>query len=617
LTALHLPHHDGSEVYVPEQPGELGGETTVLLRVPRGKRVDDVAVRYVRDGEPRVAVAEIDRETASDAWWRASFPVCNPVTPYRWLLSGGDFRYAWLNGAGVQPFDVPDADDFLATPGPGGPDWHLESVVYEVFPDRFARGGAEADPPDWALRREWSTRPMGRGPDTPFEWFGGDLSGIEGHLAHIDDVGATVLYLTPVFPAGSTHRYDATTFEQVDPLLGGDEALASLVRAAHDRGIRVLGDLTTNHVGAGHEWFAAARRDAAAPEREFFFFDDGADPGYECWLGVPSLPKLDYRSAELRRRMFAGETSVVEHWLRPPFALDGWRIDVANMTGRRREIDVATEVSRGVRSAAAAVRSDALVVAEHAHDARRDLRPDGWHGTMNYPGFTRPVWTWLRGDRLPAAPGDGFIGLPVGVPRLPGQSVLETMRRFRAGVPWESVLHSWVLLDSHDTARFRTIAGSRARHLVGVGLQMTTPGVPMVFAGDEIGLEGEWGEDARRTMPWDDRESWDTELLDAYRRLVSLRRGSIALSRGGIRYAHVSADAIAYLREAPGEVVLCLAARSGHDTVRLPLSSLGGSSLETLFGAEAPIERDEAVLPADGPAFHAWRVVTNEGKRNG
>ncbi|MBM2821636.1 MAG: maltodextrin glucosidase [Thermoleophilia bacterium] len=604
---LSMPHHDGSELYAPDPAAELGDETTVLLRVSKERAADDVALRYVRDGEPQVAAAVVDRETEDEVWWQASFPVANPTTPYRWLLSGGDFGYAWVNGAGLQSFDVPDADDFVATSDPGGPDWHLESVVYQVFPDRFASAGLDVDPPDWAVPRKWGELPTGRGPETPFEWFGGDLVGLEQQLDHIEELGANVLYLTPIFPASSTHRYDASSFDTVDPLLGGDEALTSLVRAAHGRGIRVLGDLTTNHVGAEHAWFTAAQ-ERREPEREFFYFDERLAVGYECWSGVPTLPKLNYESRELRGRMYDHEGSVVRRWLEPPMSLDGWRIDVANMTGRLRDLDVLHDVSRGMRAAAVAARSDAVIVAEHAHDARADLRESGWHGTMNYPGFTRPVWTWLRGEELPADPRNGFIGLPVGVPRLPGGSVVETMRRFRAGVPWQSALHSWVLLDSHDTARFRTIAGSRERQLVGIGLQMTTPGVPMVFAGDEIGLEGEWGEDARRTMPWDHPETWDEELLEAYRRLVSLRLRHRALSHGGIRYAHVSADAIGYLREVPGETILCLAARADHDPVRLQLAALQGGEFETLAGSDASIDGCDAVLPSHGPAFHVWRV---------
>ena len=324
--------------------------------------------------------------------------------------------------------------------------------------------------------------------------------GVEAHLDHLSSLGANVLYLTPVFPAESTHRYDASSFEHVDPLLGGDEAFTSLVRAAHDRGIRVVGDLTTNHVGAEHEWFRAASNGGA--ERDFFVFDDDLEHGYECWWGIPSLPKLDYRSDELRERMYDGEDSVVRRWLRPPYDLDGWRIDVANMTGRLADVDVLPEVARGVGASAVATRPDAVVVAEHAYDVRADLRAGGWHGAMNYAGFTRPVWTWLRGDDLPSEAETIFFGAPVGIPRLPGESVVRTMTGFRAGIPWSASLHSWAILDSHDVIRFRTLAGSRERQLVGVGLQMTTPGVPMVFAGDEIGLEGDWGEDARRTMPW-------------------------------------------------------------------------------------------------------------------
>jgi alpha-glucosidase len=143
--------------------------------------------------------------------------------------------------------------------------------------------------------------------------------------------------------------------------------------------------------------------------------------------------------------------------------------------------------------------------------------------------------------------------------------MVDVMRAYRTGVSWDAIVNSWTLLDSHDTARFRVVAGSRARHIAGIGLQMTTPGVPMVFAGDEIGLEGDWGEDARRTMPWDRSETWDLELFDAYRRLVALRRESEALARGGLRYVDIGDDAVSYLRETRDEALLCVASRVPHD----------------------------------------------------
>jgi alpha-glucosidase len=172
------------------------------------------------------------------------------------------------------------------------------------------------------------------------------------------------------------------------------------------------------------------------------------------------------------------------------------------------------------------------------------------------------------------------------------------MQRFRAGVPWDAVLDSWTLLDSHDTPRFRTVAATRAHQLVGIGLQMTMPGVPMLFAGDELGLEGEWGEDARRTMPWGDQALWDSALVEHYRALIALRRSHEALAHGGLRYLHVSDDAVAYLRETRDERLLCLAARAPHAAIATPFE------LEALYGEDAR----GGVLPADGPAFHVWRI---------
>ena len=149
------------------------------------------------------------------------------------------------------------------------------------------------------------------------------------------------------------------------------------------------------------------------------------------------------------------------------------------------------------------------------------------------------------------------------------------MRRFRAGVPWQAVLHSWTLLDSHDTARFGAVAGDRERQLVGVGLQMTTPGVPMVCAGDELGVGGRWGEDARRPMPWADADGWDCRPA---RGLPPADRAATVVRRArawGHPLRGVATDAIAYLRESPREPVLCLAARAPHEALRLPVGGAG------------------------------------------
>lgn len=578
-TALDEPHHDGSELYLVERPEKLGETATVRVRVA-DSGADEVYLRYVADGEPRTVAATRDEP----GWWRASFPARNAVTRYRWLLVGGRAGYRWLNARGLRPHELAGSDDFVLSLAAEGPSWHLASAVYQIFPDRFAQGGAASSPPEWAVPRSWDALPEGRGPNTAREWFGGDLAGIEHHLDHIESLGANVIYLTPFFPAGSTHRYDASSFDRVDPLLGGDEAFASLARAAHARDIRLVGDVTLNHCGDRHEWFVRAQA-GEHPERSFFFFDPTEKHGYGSWLGVRTLPTLDWRSEDLRTRM----ASVLRHWL--TVGLDGWRIDVGNMVGRYREFDLNHDVARWTREQV----DGALVIAEHGHDYRNDLDGRGWHGVMNYAGFLRPVWWWLAGDSITH---DAFADVPA--PRYSGLEMADAMRVFRAGVPWESGLHSWTLLDSHDTARFRTVTSSRERHAVGIGLQMTSPGVPVVFAGDELGLEGAWGEDARRTMPWQHPERWDTQLLETYRALIALRRSSEALARGGLRYVHIGRDAVAYLRETRDERLLCLAARASHKPIPVPFTQL-----ETLYGEDV----QDGVLPADGPAFHVWRIT--------
>ena len=215
-------------------------------------------LRYLEDGEPRVAEAVVDNESGGETWWRAEARSPNAQLRYRWLLDGGSLGQRWVNGIGLHPRDIQGADDFVLDRDPGAPDWHASSVVYEIFPDRFARGGVDAPVPDWAIPRPWDALPEGRGPATPYELFGGDLRGIEQHLDYIESLGANVLYLTPFFPARSTHRYDASSFAAVDPLLGGDEALRSLLTAVHARGMHLVGDLTLNHCGA-----SAARIESA------------------------------------------------------------------------------------------------------------------------------------------------------------------------------------------------------------------------------------------------------------------------------------------------------------------------------------------------------------------
>jgi len=563
------PHHDGSDLHAPGAAGaRLGDSLEVFLRVPRRPRAavpTSVHLRQLTDGEPRFTQASVHHVDAHDTWYVATLRVHNRLTRYRWLLAGegaGHGGYRWANAAGVFSHDVTDAADHIVTTYPAAPDWAVDGAVYQVFPDRFARSGRpRPTAPSWAVPMGWDEPVEPSGPRSPFQLYGGDLDGVREHLDHIVELGATVLYLTPFFPATSTHRYDASTFDVVDPLLGGDAALARLVAAAHDAGLRVIGDLTTNHTGHRHEWFRAAQADAGAVEAGFYHFDRHPDR-YGSWLGVPSLPTLNHASAQLRRRLLDGPDSVVGRWLSGEAGLDGWRIDVAHMTGRHGGDDLNHEVARTVRATMTAVRPDGFLLAEHFHDSSVDVTvgAGGWHSVMNYAAFTRPVWEWL------AAPDSayGFLGVPVPVPRKPTADVVAAMRQFAAAVPWHQSLQNVNLLGSHDTPRPRSVFGSAEALLAAALVLVTYPGIPMVFAGDELGLTGDDGEHSRTPMPWDDRERFGGHIHRSYRELLALRRSQPALRRGGLRWLSTGPDHMAWLRETTDERLAVVVA--GNDS---------------------------------------------------
>lgn len=592
------PHHDGSPQYVEVAHPGPGQRVRVRLRVPVAGSVAGVHVRVVPDGEQEFVRAERLEPAPDDPgeWWIAALTCHNPVTHYRFLLAGppaepdGEPTLRWLNGEGVHERDVPDAADFRLVSHPAPPDWAQDAVVYQVFPDRFARdaavepaagpGAPRTDLPDWAIPAAWDDPVQGHPPDGSRQVHGGTLDGVAARLDHLVDLGVTVLYLTPFFPARSNHRYDAADFDTVDPVLGGDAALDRLIAACHERGLRIMGDITTNHTGDAHAWFRAAREDPDGEHASWYVRDPdaGSDTGgsWITWLGVPSLPKLDHRSPGLRAALIEGEDGVIRRWLRR--GLDGWRVDVANMTGRYRDTDLALEVARAVRDAATAERPDALVVAEHVHDHSGDVPGDGWHGVMNYSGFADPAWAWLR------RPGSSprFLGSPVPVPRLGGGLVMRTMREFSAIVSWRALTHGMPLLGSHDTTRLATlVGGDPALTEAAVGLLLAWPGVPMLTYGDEIGMEGDFGEDGRRPMPWPAPDAaWSPgqdAVLGLYRRLVGARRGHVALRRGGLRWLHAEEDALVFVREHPEEHVLVHVARSAHADVVIPAHAVPGA----------------------------------------
>ncbi len=601
-----VPHHDGSPLYVSTSAPALGDTVQVRVRIPAGfGPVTAVRVRCNPDHEPVFSTATVVESADGWDWWQADVVVENPIHGYRFLFTLTDGTQAWLNSGGFHTTEVLDGEDFKLLAYPEPPAWAKTTVMYQIFPDRFARSAAAdtRELPIWAEPAAWTDEPVHVGPSTPRQFYGGDLQGIEEHLDHLEDLGVTMVYLTPVFPAHSNHRYDALSFAEVDPLLGGDEALISLIEAAHARGLSVIGDLTSNHSGDAHEWFTSSHLQPGSLESEFYYWLDEEQRQYVSWLGVPSLPKFNWNSQELRRRFIEGAESVVATWLKPPYQLDGWRIDVANMTGRYLDEDLNTEVRRIIRRTMIDINPDTILLGESTNDASSDFQGDAWHGAMTYANFTRPLWGWLS-RRVPES---WFFGLPYGtIPSYTGTEFYEAHTRFAAGFPWRVRLHNMNALDTHDTARFRTSAIDGAVP-VAFGMSVTLPGIPVVFAGDEFGLEGDDGEHSRSPIPWDALaagQSLATETVALYSELIALRREHPALNEGGIRWIHVGDDVLVYIRESDEESVLLVAARADFD-VTVPV--VGDAGL--LFGSILAEKQPGALrLSGTGPAFGAWQL---------
>jgi len=611
------PHHDGSELYVSCLTPRLEEHVAVRVRVPLAFPEKSVHLRTVRDGEPRISPAHLVATTAHDRWYEAHLYVHNPVTSYRFFFElDGD--YAWLNGEGLHYSDVADASDFRVTIHQPAPQWLHNGIVYQIFPDRFARSSTapalpQSDIPDWAIpAHDWNEDPIPSGEGVGAHYFGGDLDGISEHLDYLKELGVGTVYLTPVFPGRSNHRYDASTFDEVDPVLGGNDAYARLSTAVHERGMRLMGDITSNHTGATHDWFTTAVADPSSEEHSYFYWTDD-EIGYASWLEHASLPKLNYNSHALRERMIEGENSVIGQWLKAPFNLDGWRVDVANMTGRWGSDDMTHEVARTIRNTMCEINPDALLIAEHFHDASLDLDGDGWHGNMNYSAFTRPVWSWLA-DQSRAVPA---FGLPASLARRSGQDMAATMRRFSSVVPYKVNRDHWNMLGSHDTPRLRTLVGD-AMVEVALGMLVTYLGNPVVFAGDEVGLTGDNGEHARKTMPWNDPTRWDEHTHQLYTSLIAVRSHSEALRLGGLRWVMTSDDAVAYVRETPAQTVLVLLARAGFNGGELDLSIAAGPAgensqpldqPEVLYGTQGVVvNQGRLVLPQVDTGVHIWRL---------
>ena len=495
------------------------------------------------------------------------------------------------------------------------PAWVRAAVFYQIFPDRFAASERVQKP---GFLEPWDAPPTNDG------FKGGDLRGVAERLDYLQDLGISAIYLTPVFSSASNHRYHTYDYFEVDPLLGGNDALRELLDAAHGRSMRVVLDGVFNHSGRGFWPFHhVLETGPASPYRGWFYLDQAAldagrplfaypppgtppsELGYHAWWALPALPKLNVDNPEVREYIF----TVAEYWLR--FGIDGWRLDVPE------EIKVEA-FWQEFRGRCRAIRPDAYLVGEIWRIAPEWLRGDRFDALMNYP-LAEAILGYAGGSHLDMAAVNSIPQYRDWLRPLDGPGFAARLLELGEVYDPDVVAVQLNLLGSHDAPRVRTVLGDDvARVRLATLIQATLPGAPCVYYGDEIGLRGGTDPDCRRAFPWDDAR-WDHGLRDGVRAVLRLRAAEPALRDGPLQVIGAEGSAMAYLRGS-GSSRFVVAVNPGDSTTRLELriedgSEAGGRRLEpvALPGSHdidwAPIENGSVAIDLAAGAGLIYRVV--------
>lgn len=480
------------------------------------------------------------------------------------------------------------------------PSWVKDAIFYQIFPDRFAKSGKL---PDIGFEA-WDSPPTHHG------FKGGDLYGVIEKLDYLQDLGINAIYFNPVFASASNHRYHTFDYYNVDPLLGGNEALKQLLDAAHKKSIRVILDGVFNHASRGFwQFHHVLETGAGSPYKDWFHFDNerlnghkhwGAYPspheqkllqhddsltaiGYRAWWNLPALPKFNTNTPAVRKFLF----DVGEYWVR--FGIDGWRLDVPA------EIDD-DEFWREFRRRVRAVNPEAYIVGEIWHEAQRWLQGDQFDAVMNYL-FTAAALNFFAGAHLNHEVIQHAGGIKDRVHRMHARAFADEIERILQLYPQDITFSQLNLLDSHDMPRFLSCASGDKDSLKLAWLFLfTMPGAPCIYYGDEVGVDGGHDPDCRRSFPWD-MEFWDKDLLASAKACIALRKEQDALRRGEYRRVHAEDDMMVFARTYNDETLIIVFNAS---TTKKSFDYEFENTPQSLYGNPVISGKQITILPRSG-----------------
>ncbi len=593
---------DGTSDYrIPPEPKEYD---TVRIRFRTA--ADNVDRVLLCHGDERLKMERVEKDREFD-YYEIAVTLGSDRYEYHFEIISGMLR-CYYDRVGVSK-EYRSQYNFAIVPGFSTPDWAKGAVMYQIFTDRFYNGDPSNDVKDgeyYYINRQtkkvqnWEKCP--RDFDVA-DFYGGDLAGVMEKLDYLQELGVEVLYFNPLFVSASSHKYDIQDYDYIDPHFGviveddgellqpgecdntkaerfqkrvtskanleaSNELFAKLVYEAHRRGMKVILDGVFNHCGSFNKWldkegiyykkegFApGAYQEKDSPYHNYFSFRNAdafpKNNSYEGWWGHDTLPKLNYEgSKELEDYI----VHIGKKWVSEPYCIDGWRLDVAADLGHSPEYN--HKFWKRFREEVKSVNPNAIILAEHYGDPKEWLQGDEWDTIMNYDAFMEPVSWFLTGMEKHS---EEYKEYRVGNFRTFRDGMLHYMASFMT----PSLQCSMNQLSNHDHSRFLTRTNhkvGRAHHLgaesasqdinkgimkAAVAIQMTWPGAPTLYYGDEAGVCGYTDPDNRRTYPWGNE---DLELLQFHKDMIAIHNSSMALRTGSLKFLGGEAHLLCYGR---------------------------------------------------------------------
>ena len=441
------------------------------------------------------------------------------------------------------------------------PEWVKHAVFYQIFPDRFARSERTPHPPGLNLK-PWGTAPEEQG------FQGGDLYGVIEKLDYLQDLGINAIYFNPIFSSAANHRYHTFDFYQVDPLLGGNEALRELLDEAHKRDIRIVLDGVFNHASRGFwQFHHILETGGNSPYIDWFVIQDlplrpyqhsKKNPiNYQSWWDNAALPEFNTDNPAVRAYIF----DIAKYWLE--FGIDGWRLDVPG------DIDD-DSFWQEFRQVVKGVNPEAYICGEIWTDSRRWLQGDQFDAVMNYI-FTSPTLSFFGGKTLNPTYSHNHLTLK----KIKAKKFAEMIEAMYGLYDWEINYAQMNMLDSHDMARALYIVGEDKSALkLSILAMMTLPGAPCIYYGDEVGLSAAGDPFCREAFPWHAQDFWDRDLLAHYQDAIALRNGYEVLRTGSFETIYAEGNVYACVRKLEGEqAIVVYNASKKEQSVTLPTTS--------------------------------------------